>query len=205
MAIGDIFKLSVVGEAGQGQELVCNFHYQQEDALILDTPGEDLVQAWREEVEDLWLATFSSAALLDHYEVRGVTDPTYGFDFSIGEPRPVGGIGGEALPAMTSAIVTWRTALIGRSNRGRTYMWQIGESSQSGGRVTNAYIALMDAWASAAQEIDTTLTHAGWNLGVLSRFHNHNKRPEPVFNLVTDHRNNSLLGTQRRRRLGVGS
>jgi hypothetical protein len=204
MAEGDIFRFSVVGTGEQEQELVCVFHYQQAEALILDSPGEDLCQAWQLATEDLFSACFGSACAIRQYQVRGVTDPTYGFDLVLTEPV-AGGLGGEMWPPQDCSVIKWSTGLIGRSFRGRSYIWPATEGHQTSGRISSGLRANLQAFAASAVSMGEIGTTATWNMGVLSRFHNNTQRAEPVFTPVVEGIVRDFVFTQRRRHSLRGS
>jgi len=204
MAIGDIFKLAVVGTGTSGQQLVNTFHFRQEHDLIFDFPGPDLVDAWRETCEELFSACFGSGNSIRGYQVRGVTDPTYGFDSVLVEPV-AGGLGGDALPPQDTTVTTWVTGLIGDSYRGRTYSWPFTESHQADGIISSGLRANLIAFAAANILLPITLTHTDWQLGVLSRYHNNVKRAEPLFTPIVEAVVRDYVFTQRRRHRSRGA
>ena len=204
MAIGDIFKFSVVGTGEQEQELVCVFHYRQEEALILDTPGEDLCDAWQLAAEAAFSACFGSGCAIRQYQVRGITDPTYGFDRVLVSPVP-GGLGGEGWPPQDTSLIKWSTGLIGRSFRGRSYVWPATEGHQNSGRISSGLRTNLVTFAAEAVLIGDGLATSTWQLGVLSTVHNGVARVEPLFTPVVEGIVRDFVYTQRRRHSQVGA
>lgn len=196
MAVGDIYKLSAIWQTSGNAVAINSWHFQQEDALVLDTPGEDLVEAFQTEVQASYRQMVSNVYSLVRYEVRGRTDPTYGFDFDVS--GVVGAITGEALPFQTAPLISWRTALIGRANRGRTYLPPTGESQASSGVLIAGFLAGMDAFIQDMLDMNTTtIEHAAWELGIYGGV-------TPTFKPVVSGLSRTLIATQRRRVPGVG-
>jgi hypothetical protein len=94
----------------------------------------------------------------------------------------VGGIGGDCLPASVAYCMTHRTALIGRSRRGRTYFGGIPESVCGGNNVTTTF---SDDLQSAWFDVVTDVGVSGWQFGVLSRYTNKLPRTVAVWTPVT--------------------
>lgn len=204
MAIGDIFRFSVVGTGADEQELVNVYHYRQEQALVFDTPGEDLVQAWQLAAETAYSGCFGSDCAIRQYQVRGVTDPTYGFDLVLVEPVG-GGLGGEMWPPQDTSLIKWSTGLIGKSFRGRTYAWPATEGHQENGRISSGLRANLIAFADTAVLIGENPDTATWQMGVLSTYHNKVKRTEPLFTPVINGIVRDFVFTQRRRHVLRGA
>jgi hypothetical protein len=197
MAINDILKIAVVGRDVQQSLLVCTFHYKATSATIFDTQSEDLAQAWSEDLTTLWSDTFASVCAIHALQVRNLTNPLEGFDFSY-DPVVAGTESGEQLPAMNAPVITWTTANIGRRYRGRSFMWPIVETRQNGGQIDGTQIAKMNAFAEAALSIGDDVATSIYTLVVHSA----------KFSLdtpVTGHISRGILNTQRRRRQNVGA
>lgn len=197
MAIGNIYKVALVGEAQFGQQLVNTFHYRQTQDTIFDTPAEDLAQAALAELAPAHAAVRTVASALNVIQVRGVTNPLEGFDLPVTPPIS-GGRAGQALPPQASAVITWTTGLIGRRFRGRTFMWPASEADQDSGVLSSAYVTDLDTFADDILEIGDSITTAVYELMVWSEKFN-------VATLVTGHISRNILQTQRRRVTGVGS
>lgn len=205
MSYGDIFRLAVIGEGGSGQELVNVFHYQQDSLLTVGEAGVDLARGWESAVMPDFLNTFSPGGAIHMLQIRGVTDPTYGYDYDI-SGHPVGtGPGGDDLPPQVSAVITWKTGLIGRSFNGRTFCWPAGEAGQNRGNISSAYATYLSDFADAAMAFGPGVLYGSWKMGVLSQYHAGEKRETPVFTPITQAVVRTVLCGQRRRRAGVGA
>jgi len=80
----------------------------------------------------------------------------------------VGDLSGTAVAANAAAVISWKTASIGRSFRGRTYMGGLDQAAMSTAHlITTGFVGgLLDA---AAALLDAVVT-VGGVLAVLSRF-----------------------------------
>ena len=130
-------------------------------------------------------------------------------------PLPGGTVGtltGDGLPGQNSMLVSVHTGVKGKRRRGRFYVPGISESSQVGGRVIAPQLTALNALAEGIQTAFTGSGNANWALTVYSPASPPPKpKPEPVLKpdtidtLVTDLIADSVIVTQRRRRLGVGA
>lgn len=197
MAIGSIYKVAVLGSGGFGQQLVCSFHYRQEFATIFDTPSEDLVQAWDTDLTTLWRDLLPTSTVVTGLEVRGITDPLEGFDFSFPSALP-GTRAGDPLPPQCAPVLTWTTGLVGRRFRGRSYLWYPVEGDSIQGQLLSGYQAAASAFATASQDIGDDITTASYTQGVWSQTFS-------VFTPISGFRVNLTIGTQRRRVPGRGA
>lgn len=200
MAIGDVYRLSCRSQrSASGDDAVNVFHFRQETLLILDTPAEDLVGAFIVECELAYRNCFNPAYVLDLYTVRQVTGGTEAFEQSASAAGNVGSAANQ-LAAQVSGIISWKTGQAGRSKRGRTYLPPSDEAEISSGEWISDYFTRADSFITSM--IDgmsfADLTHAGWTLGVWSEV-------LTEFTPITTGQLRSVPGTQRKRRLGVGS
>lgn len=197
MAIGDFYTLTVKAEnIASGDDAVNVLCFQQQTGLVLDEPGEDLVEAWQDTCQPLYITLLSSAYTLTGLTVRAKSDPEYIYEAS---GLNVNGTStGDCLPPVSAPLVSLRTGFAGRRNRGRIYMPPTSELHQVAGVLQTTYT---DAWADY---IDSMLPAGGglefaqWQLSVWSEANNAG-RPVTTYLLRT------ILATQRRRRPGVGS
>lgn len=196
MASGDIYRLAVQGTGPQVQQLVCVFHYA-EPAVVIGNPGFDLVDAWRDTAEADWANSFSSSCSITRYSVRGVTDPTFGYDLDLSTPVP-GEQTGDAVPPQDAAVITWTTGLIGRSYRGRSYVWPMHEGSVSAGAINSGYATALGVFATSAMSVASALLSLNWTLQVWSPTL---QIATPVVGYVV----RPYLRSQRRRQPGVGA
>ena len=168
MALNDIFRLAVIGIGPSGQQLVNVHHYRQFSALAGDNTGALLIDAFREDAEAAMAAALSASVSIIKYEARNITQPSFGVDVSL-SPVVTGGISGQASSPTAPLIVTWRTGLIGRSRRGRSYWWPVGESSVGGGQLEGAFAATLDAAASALLILTDSVSNATYEKVIWSQ------------------------------------
>ena len=106
---------------------------------------------------------------------------------------------GELLPPQSAVVVTWRTALGGRSYRGRTYLSGYGTLQQAGGTLNAGNLTSFFARYNVA-----TGVYAHWGLVVISRILNGVARPTPIGTPITAKQLRATIYTHRRREVGVG-
>jgi|ERR1051326_1155131 hypothetical protein len=103
---------------------------------------------------------------------------------------------GGPLPWQTAAVVTWRTALRGKSFRGRTYLGGFTESFSDGRDVSSTLISAIEDWRDdMLSGIDGSIG----SLAVTSRQHNKEPRLIGISTAITSGEVNPFWGTQRRR------
>lgn len=92
-------------------------------------------------------------------------------------------VGGDLLPRGNALVVTSRTALAGRSFRGRTYIPGLAETASGlDGRATTA---AQDAVSAFLTDFNTSMTTEGWPLGVASLFSAGVRRDPGIINNIT--------------------
>jgi hypothetical protein len=193
MAINDIFKLSVVGRFPNGQEWVNVHYYKQLVTFILTQPEQGLVDDFQATVEADLLQGMNGDMFLDQYEVRQVSGGLAALDVPVGLTGTGGS--GDMLSPMDCPLVSWRTGLIGRANRGRTYFPSILESLQANGVISAAGLTFYQTVADDHITLKDALTglQSDWSKVI---FHT-DASDSPV---VTTGLVRNQLATQRRRR-----
>jgi len=192
MATGDIWRVSIEGEA-LTDSFVNVLHYQE--GFGWDGDLASLAQGIWDGIGATYVAMLADSYTATNLSLRGVTNPTQGFDLALSDP---GTQTGDRLPTQTAGVITWRTGLIGRSYRGRSYIGPMVETVSNGGYISSPQLAVMDTFADAAKTIIEALPGTGvLQLGVYSR-------KLSQFTAVTAHESQQIMGTQRRRRPGVG-
>lgn len=95
------------------------------------------------------------------------------------------GTGGAQTPPQLASVISWRTAVSGRSGRGRTYLGNLGASAQNGAFVAGAAAtAINTAAATLLTAIAGVAGAAGpYNLGVWSPTKG---RIQPILSGVSD-------------------
>lgn len=115
-------------------------------------------------------------------------------------------ITGEALPPQCSAVLSWRTALAGRSFRGRSYLPGKGEAEQIGGVWSSTQLSALNAIAAQFLAVfGPSGTDLNWQFVVISRVASGAPRVPPIGTPVISGAARSTVFTQRRRVAGVGS
>lgn len=193
MAVGQVYRLAVRSTYNNVDDMINVFHYRQE-LVVIGNPAEDLANQWVSDVMTTYQGVISGSVTIAEVNVRPVPPATEFFDLAL--TGIVGSLSGEALPLMNAGIITWRTALIGRRNRGRSYLPVGSENLQNAGSWLPAYIANMDAFAVANMQL-LELGVPQWQLVIHSEV---GGTDTPVI----DHVSRPLIGTQRRRKQGVG-
>lgn len=115
---------------------------------------------------------------------------------------PVAGqVGQPALPGNAACVVSFRTALRGRSGRGRNYIAGIAEGDVNGNQFANTFVQAMgNSYGALAAGLGAqAMYHV-----VVSRFFNGNPRPEGRAAAVTSYLVDGFVDSQRRRLAGRG-
>lgn len=196
MAVGDIYRLTVRGLVGaDDNENVWHYQVSASAGPTVDEAAS-LANAWVNSAKTAYLNLLSTVYGMAEIKVRGVTDPSQGFDLT---STGAGTVAGEVSPTQNSTLAILRTARFGRRYRGKTYFPAQGESIFSNGsvvpgQVTNVatFFGTANTLVSAAPIVATFL------LGVYSK-----KFSE--FTVYSGHSVSQFAATQRRRKPGVGA
>jgi len=105
-------------------------------------------------------------------------------------------------PNNCTFAVQWRTALSGRSYRGRTFHIGLTTTKYSANLLT---VPNQSTFVAAYGALITAVDNAGYTLVVVSRYHNGTQRPSGVFTAITSCYVDRTLDSQRRRLPGRGS
>lgn len=104
-----------------------------------------------------------------------------------------------------AGVITWQSALQGRSYRGRTYLPGIPEARAEAGVLDATMLAAMDDFADGFLGLfGPSGSNTKWQFGVISHRHNNVPTVPPVWTAVTAYAVRSTVYTQRRRTLGRG-
>lgn len=201
MATGDVYRLAVRSQrTGSGDDVVNGWHFRQDTALVLDSAGEDLVAAWTDYCQGLYLGLMSTIYTLDLYEVR---QKTGGVEVYVQPTSEAGTRGTDAtvLPAQSSCVINWGTGLAGRRFRGRTFMPPASEGDIVEGRYEPTYVSGVSNFVTAMIDdmSSVSIDYAIWTLVVFSTV------GSPTDTDVTVGQVNTNPAQRRSRRLGVGS
>lgn len=142
MAVGDTYRLTCVWHReGREDVAVNNFYFRQDSLTILDTPEEDLVEAFKLNVQAAYIGCVTNFLVLFKYAVAKAPDFLTSHEDFI---TPVaGGRSGDPLPPRTSGLLSLRTGDLTRRGRGRVYLPPASEADSTNGFVATAYFNLM--------------------------------------------------------------
>lgn len=212
--VGQVARLAVEGTLN-GSQVVNVFHYVKTgnpNPTLSLADLADLCGQWQFNCQSSYLAFMSNEYTLNRYSARTVLAPVQISELVPGTPQPQGASLVDALANQTAAIVTWRTAYAGRRYRGRSYLPGTNDNELVNGRFNAGAIALFDTWANEARSFASS-DDLTWDLVILSD-------PDgllpatmvpgagqvaPTWDYVISHVSRDIPGTQRRRRIGVGS
>lgn len=148
----------------------------------------------------------STGFTITEYNVIDVVPGTAATYQETPSPTPTGSDGGTPGPPATCAVVTWNTALKGRSYRGRTYMGGYAQTSFPSGLVIASVQTTITTWANyMITRYGPSGTSAVWEFGIISRVSGGVGRPTPIFTPVTGWASDWIARQQRRREVGVGN
>jgi hypothetical protein len=193
MAIGDVYRLTIQWSNAPGLPTAVNqLYFKQDGGLIADTPEEDLVGAWQEEVEAAYASLVTNALAIRSYTVAKA--PLFLTSLIVSGLAVGGSASGDAMPPQTAGVIEIRTADFSRRGRGRVFIPPGAESFNSAGKPTGAYrTSLGDVAANIKDDMaSTSLSHTGWVWQLWSRADQAAKEVTTAFG-------GSFWGTQRDR------
>lgn len=169
MAVGEIYRLAVRNSGvNVSGEVVNVFHFRQVDPSPTGNGASNIVNQFNTNLIPEYTACFSSSVQTLGYSARNLTTVTEGFDFTRGTPAP-GLILGDMSPPQIATLIQWKTGLVGRSYRGRTYMPPPGEAAiNSAGALDATIIANLGVFATQLMTIPATAQYAGFQLVIWS-------------------------------------
>lgn len=170
MSAGDIFQVRALWVQPTTLLTVENsFYFKQGiEVLILDTPEEDLVQAFEDEALNPYQQCIHSNYGIVSLSVYQV--PSFLLAFQKDEGTLAGGQGGDMMPPEVAGGLVVRSAHLGRRGRGRLYLGPPSESvNTSIGRPNSTETGIMTTFGDALLSMNfSTLTHISWEYGVWS-------------------------------------
>lgn len=190
MAINDVYRVAIEAEIA-GQKLVNVLHYRQNSISLVEIGAEFVLTCVEEELIPAYALLVSASVSFRRITAVQVAELGETAERGIDVP---GGISGETYALQVSPLLSWKTGMAGRSNRGRTYLFPPGEGQIGAGGVIAAinrpdYLAL----ANQMKSIGTTLQPGAFSLGIYSK-------KESVWNVVTSVVLRDYAATQRSRR-----
>lgn len=142
--MGNIFRCFVSGNgAVAGQDAGFGLHYE-DITLLGDLTLPNLAESLEVALGLHGTGSFSASGVLSKIEVRGITDPTAGFDYPI---SIAGAVSGDMLPPQDAAVISWRTGLVGKAYRGRSFLPYQPEASQAYGVWASGWIDQLQLFA----------------------------------------------------------
>lgn len=204
MADGDLFELVVVGRQAN-HSILNTFGFAQVGAPAGD-PMANIASKFNSLIMTVWKGIHTPDYAVEALwvnPVHPVGAARYELNFA---PPEAGTFAGESLPLQDAVVVTWRTALAGRSYRGRSYISSLAESQQNAGTIAAAMITNYQSFCSAMY--GGFVTNAAANnarLVVISRYLNKIERPNPIGTAVFSYAVRPTVYSQRRRQLGAGA
>lgn len=203
MALNDIWKITVVGQIhGQETNNVQHYRFTSEESTFAG-----IAAAIFDCIRTVLLPGLSNEWRV--IEIRGKKLFPQATDESViaALSTDVGGLNTEGLPSYCAALVSIKTGLAGRRNRGRFYLAGVPETGQTGSRLTNGELAIIVAFAAClANKFIVANNDFPYRLGVLSR-----KNVQGGASIGNAFRDGTVLtttnvmATMRRRKIGVGS
>lgn len=165
-----------------GQEVANVLHFTREGGYTLESLI-DLSSAVRDRWKLEILPNQSENLVFDGVRSRNLAIQD-GFQFEvIAGTGNTGGVSFPSLPGNVAFCVTHRTANIGRSRRGRSYIAGIAETQVSGNEIAAPVASDL---ASGFNGLRTFLAGLGFNFVIASRYTNNAPRPFGVVSLVTN-------------------
>ena len=208
VTIGEVVRLTVRGTM-HGSTVMYGHHFRAKSV-----PGTflGLATAYATTIVPLLVAATSAEVT---WLAVTVASTKVGGDETLNHPLPaatIGALTGDALPGQNSMLVSVHTGVRGRRYRGRFYVPGVTETGSTGGRIIGAQLTALNALAEGIQSAFTGSGNVNWELAVYSPVSPPPPPPKtpklkadtittPATDLVAD----SVIVTQRRRRLGVGA
>lgn len=208
VAINDVVRLTVRGTM-HGSTVMFGHHFR---AKTSTGTFAALAASYQSGIIPLVTAATSAEVTWLSISVAGTK---VGADETLNAPLPaatIGALTGDALPGQNSMLVSVHTGVKGRRYRGRFYVPGVTETSSTGGRIIGAQLTALNALAEGLQTQFTGSGNANWELAVYSPASPPYTPPPPpklkadtITTPATDLIADSVIVTQRRRRLGVGA
>lgn len=208
MAIGDLVEVKHRYSVA-GQSVINTFGFKDLDGTHSFTQlAADLWSAANGLT--IWMGGMADSVVTLDVTVQAVEPSTPATVVYTAASPPAGavtaGFGGNLLPPANALVTTWRTALAGRSYRGRSYRTGYRQVYQDAGQWTSTALSgiATNTTAFFARYNVATGVYAHWGLVVISRQLNGAIRATPIGTDITSYTNRQVVYQQRRREIGVG-
>lgn len=179
-----------------GQAAVNTFFYFVVTVGGTPATDQDVIDVWGTNVAGTLRALINNLATYQGVQGQIVTPPPLRADVVSLVNAGAGTAGTPALPRQVSGLISWYTALAGRSQRGRTYVPFPAVADDFGdGTPTAAYKTRLDAYSTAVNGV-TTISLGGRTATVAQRiFH----RATTLSDTIVTKLSRQQWATQRRR------
>lgn len=168
--------------------------------------GQLLIDDWQAGCQVQYLATITGSVTLNRLSARAVYPDSHELAEETLVSSNVGTSAGAAGANQLAGIITWRTALAGRSYRGRSYLPGMNTSWVVNGLWNASAQAVMNAYVSAMiLRFGPSGTSLNFRLVTISRYAGKAQRVTPIGTPITTGIARDVPGTIRRRRIGVGA
>lgn len=208
VTIGEVVRLTVQGTL-HGSTVMYGHHFRAKSV-----PGTLVGLATAYETAVLPLLKAATSAEVTWLSLT-VASTKVGGDETLRYPLPAASIGaltGDALPGQNSMLVSVHTGVRGRRTRGRFYVPGVTETGSTGGRIIGTQLTALNALAEGIQAAFTGSGNINWEMVVYSPISPPPPPPKTpklkentISTAVNDLVADSVIVTQRRRRLGVGA
>lgn len=182
----------VLGSRNMGSAF--HIDWQASNPTLADVQGAvDLIDTWQEDWLSPLLSQDINLTYIEGTSLSSESAPQYRKDIS---PIRPGEVASSVLAGGTAAVITWKTALRGRSYRGRTYVCGIPESALASGLFDSTFV---NGLTVAANQLYTACNGNDTPLCVVSRYHLGEPREVGVRTFVNTWAVNNRPDSQRRR------
>jgi hypothetical protein len=195
MPAGDIYTLTVIGEH-HNQTVMNVFHYRVQTGTIEDDSAQ-IITAWRNNTETTWLNCFSEEYFISGYFCQRSWPKPVLQGFTLSTAFLPGTEPGNSLPTSVAVVLTKRTALGGRSGRGRTYLGGVPTAFEADSQLTGAAIQTYNLLCAKLDDTLNTVNGTTLHPIITDKLF---ATAKPITSYVT----RSILRNQRRRQVGRG-
>lgn len=147
MAVGDVYEVTISGRVN-GEYCENIIHLREVVGATAPIPASEVCDSallsWAADLAPLLATSFTKLQCI--YARRIHPTPGVAFTKLIALD---GEEGTDPVPAGTGLVVSWATALGGRSKRGRSYIFGIPETFQNGGNITEPCLTAFNAWVAS--------------------------------------------------------
>lgn len=195
LAVGNILKMAAWTVDG-AQASVMTFYYNVVAVGGVPATDQDAADVWASNCGVSLRAMINGNANYNGVVVQRVFPLPLTVDVFSTTNAGAGTAGSPALPKQVSGLVSWYTALAGRSKRGRTYIPFPSATDDTGDGVTTAgYVTRLGTFSTAVNT--STAVSVGGRTATLSQVLFH--RGTNLFDVITAKLPRGQWATQRRR------